>query len=1067
MDLTFGVLGPLEIRAGGELITVKAPKQRALVASLVLRAGRNSSLAELYAALWGDEQPADPKAAVHNYVRRLRRLLGEDAIETTSSGYRLAIDPQQVDLHRFRALVAEARLHRRAEDPAAESETLRQALALWRGAPLADVHSDYLQRYELSGLTEERLAAVERRIDADLRNGAHTQVISELRKLTGEYPLHEGFWSQLIVALYRDGRNADALATYHHARGVLAEETGIDPGDELQQLYQRVLDRDPTLAVPTSTESVPPPPPVAAPSRVVAPSQLPSDVADFVGRRHLVSGMTELLVPDREAASPPIVVLSGMPAVGKTALAVHVAHEVREHFPDGQLFADLRGFGIGPAMKPGELLPRFLRGLGAATDTIPLDLDEQVMLYRSLLVDKRVLIVLDNARNPEQVRPLLPATSRCAVLITSRSQLQGLIAMQGGRPFTLEPLSEHAAEELVGRLIGADRVAAEPGAVRRLAQLCGNLPLALRIAGAMLASRAYEPIADYVSELEGDDRLSVFSLDDDQQSAVRATFEHSYRALSTEQQRWFRLLSLIPGPTFTAPVAAALLDAPGQAAAMLASLVAANLVEAGDARYRVHDLLRAYAAQLCESEEPETEQESAARRVLDYYAHATTAASHVIEPHRPSPTLPPSTTVVPPPQFVDRAQAITWLDDERDNLHAAVAYAANSGPLASAWQLGDAMTSPLALTERYTEWIAVTRLGLKAAIRAADEQGEAIMRLSLGHAYITAGRQQLGIDHLRRAATLYQQMGDRQYQVVCENALGMAALWLGQLDVAVRSFERIRELNTSPSSPFYEVGAAHGLGIAYRYQGDLARSAQMLTAAAETDTQVGPEYSSAGIHLELACTHREQGRSSEALKELVSTIAQFRRIGSRLGECRTAVVIAGTHLDLGNAELAQRFAEEALELARMINHRRTEAEALNALGASLLARGDASDARRCFTQARSLAAEMGYLNGEIEALQQLAAAERELGVLSAARKCVTEALTRIERSGFGLHRGTVLLRRAAIELDEGTAEAAERTCVEAITVFDRVGQALGRTAAEALRNRIHDGDWVRRAGHGL
>jgi DNA-binding SARP family transcriptional activator/tetratricopeptide (TPR) repeat protein len=1050
MDLRFGVLGPLEIRDDGELILVKAPKQRALVAMLILRAGKDSSLAELYAAIWGEDLPADPKAAVHNYVRRLRRLLGEDTIETTSGGYRLAVDPGQVDLHRFRALVARAQGFGRADDPAAESETLWKALTLWRGTPLADVPSAHLQRFELSGLTEERLAAVERRIAADLRRGAHAQVISELRQLTGEHRLHEGFWAQLILALYRDGRNADALAAYHQVRGLLAEETGIDPGDELQQLYQRVLNRDPTLTAMAPAAAGP----AAAPRHVPAPSQLPFDVADFVGRSELVPTVAGLLRGDRDAASPPIVVLSGMPAVGKTALAVHISHQVREHFPDGQLFADLRGFGAGPAMNPTELLPRFLRGLGAATDTIPLDLDEQIMMYRSLLADKRVLIVLDNARNPEQVRPLLPASSRCAVLITSRAQMQGLIAMQGGRRFNLDPLSERAAEELLHRLVGGDRVAAEPGPVRRLAQLCGYLPLALRIAGAMLAGGGHESIADYVAELEGDDRLSVFSLEGDRQSAVRATFEHSYRALTPEQRRWFRLLPLHPGPTFTASAAAALLDEPSRAPALLGSLVAANLVEGLGPRYRLHDLLRAYAAELCEAEEPEAERAAAARRVLDFYAYATGAASQVIEPHRPLPRLPPSTTVVPPPTFAERFQAIAWIDEERDNLHSAVAYATASGPPDAAWHLGDVMTSPLALTERYTEWIAVTRLGLKAALRANDHQGEAIMRLSLGHAYITTGRQRLGIEHLSRAAELYHQMGDKQYQVVCENALGMAALWLGRLDLAVHSFERIQQLNSSPSSPFYEASAAQGLGIAHRYRGDLARSGDLLAIAAESSAKVNQEYSSAGIRLEIGCTYLEQGHTARALEHLVGTIAQFRRIGSRLGEGRTAVAIAGTHLELGNAELARRFAEEALELARMINHRRTEAEALNVLGASLRALGDASAARRCCTQARSLTIEMGYLNGEIEALLQLAAAERELDGLRVARKYVVDATGLIERSGFGLHRGTALVRLAAIELDEGSVQAAEATCREAISVYEQIGQRTRRAGAQALLDRI-------------
>ncbi|MDG4810772.1 BTAD domain-containing putative transcriptional regulator [Micromonospora sp. WMMD1120] len=1049
MDLRFGVLGPLEIRDGGEPIVVRASKQRALIALLALRAGSAVSLGELYAALWDEDLPVDPKAAVHNYVRRLRRLLGEEAIATTANGYRLAVDREHVDLHRFRALVAEAERPEHADDPVTKSEVLREALTLWRGAPLLDVPSDYLQRYELGGLAEERLAAVERRIDADLQRGAHAEVISRLRRLTGEHPLHEGFWSQLILALYRDGRNADALAAYHEARGVLAAETGIDPGEELQRLYQRVLNRDPLLAEPVAA------PPAVTARTSVAPSQLPPDVSDFVGRRHLVTTVAGILVPDHDVAAPPIVVLSGMPAVGKSALAVHVGHAVREHFPDGQLFADLHGFGVGPAMNPGELLPRLLRGLGAAPDTIPIDLDEQIMLYRSLLADKRVLIVLDNARNPEQIRPLLPATSGCAVLVTSRAHMQGLIAMQGARRFNLDPLRERAAEELLTSMIGAERAVAEPAAVRRLADRCGFLPLALRIAGAMVAARPHESIASFVAQLDGDDRLSAFSLEGDRHSAVRATFEHSYRALSAEQRRWFRLLALHPGPTVTVYTAAALLDATlTEAGAMLGSLAAANLVDGDGGRYRMHDLLRVYAVQLVRAEESEPEQATVIRRDLDFYAHTTSVASRVIEPHRPPPRLPSNSSSVPPPEFGDRDEAISWIDDERDNLHAAVAYAASYGPLESAWHLGDALTSPLALTERYTEWIAVTRLGLKAALRAGNEQGEAIMRLSLGHAYITAGRQQLGVDHLSRAAELYERLGDRQYQVVCVNALGMAALWIGHLDVAVRSFEQIRELNHSPVSPFYEVVAGHGLGIAHRYQGDLSRSAQLLAEAAEAGTRLSREYSIVNVRLDLGCTYREQGRAAKALEQLLGALAQFRTLGSRLGEGRTAVVVSGTHFDLGNFELARRFAEEALQVARTINHRRTEAEALNALAACLRAQQDPQGARRCCLQARTLAVEIDYLNGEIEALLQLAAAERDLGELASARGHVAEADALVRRRRFGLHQGMVLRCLAAIQLAEGAVEEAERTCREAIAVCERNGQEAGRAAAQTLLDQI-------------
>ncbi|MCA2211620.1 AfsR/SARP family transcriptional regulator [Jidongwangia harbinensis] len=606
-DLRFRILGPVEVWHGDRPVPLGAAKQRALLACLLLRGDGAVVLPELYAALWGERLPSSPRAAVHNYVRRLRQSIGSATIVTTPGGYRLVTDPGSVDLHRFRRLVSEARRDAQAGDLHSESNRLREALALWRGRPLADVSSDLLQRYEAPALLEERIAALERRIAVDLDLGGHAELVGELRALLGEYPLRENFWAQLILALHRLGRSAEALAAYHQARTVLAEETGLDPGAELQALYRGILRGDSVLA-----GHPPGRPPAARP-----PSQLPPEVTGFVGRGDRVDVLVRFLAPEAVPAAVPVVAVCGPPGVGKTALAIHVGHRLRRRFPDGQLYADLHGYAAETPVRPADLLPRFLRGLGAPAGSVPEDVEEQTALYRSLLADRAVLVVLDNALSPDQVRPLLPAEPRCAVLLTSRDNLPGLVALHGARRVRVDALSAAASLDLLAALVGRDRVARELDVATELAGLCGHLPIALRAVGANLANRPDLSIAGYVAEVRTGNRFGALSVHGDERAAVGATFGYSYRALSPPARRAFRHLGLLPADEFTADEAGTLFGTSGvDTTALLGVLTNANLIEyETSGRYRIHGLLRCYAGQLAAVSEHPEEQAAARGRL--------------------------------------------------------------------------------------------------------------------------------------------------------------------------------------------------------------------------------------------------------------------------------------------------------------------------------------------------------------------------------------------------------------------------------------------------------------------
>jgi DNA-binding SARP family transcriptional activator len=593
--MDFRILGPLEVWEHGRAAPLGGPKQRALLATLLLDANHVVPADRLVEELWGDDPPATAENLLQGYVSQLRRRLRPlQALVTRPPGYLLQVEQGRLDVHRFEQLMEEARLA--MEEGAAEraADALGEALGLWRGPALGDVVLRGLCRSQVAQLEERRMAALEERVEADLRRGRHADVTSELQALVVANPLRERLRAQLMFALYRSGRQAEALAVYRHGRQLLTEELGLEPGPALQRLEHAILAADPALEPPEPTTVADGSPSVVA----NPPCHLPADLADFTGRQQALAALTGLLGREPDGRAPAMVVaaIAGMAGVGKTALAVHAAHRLRPRFPDGQLYVHLGGPGK-QARQPAEVLASLLQALGEEPAAIPGGVEERAWRYRALLADRRVLVVLDDAAAEAQVRVLLPGGAACAALVTSRVTLAGL---EAAHQLALDVLDPDEAVALLAKVAGPGRVAAEPVAAEAIARRCGHLPLAVRVAGAKLAARPHWRLARMAERL-GDEarRLDELRAGD---LEVRAGFAASLRGQSAAIRRVYRLLGLLPAGDFTACAVAVLLDVPvGDAEELLDRLVEVHLVgvagqdPGGLTRYRLHELLRGFA----------------------------------------------------------------------------------------------------------------------------------------------------------------------------------------------------------------------------------------------------------------------------------------------------------------------------------------------------------------------------------------------------------------------------------------------------------------------------------------
>ncbi|MFD6340746.1 BTAD domain-containing putative transcriptional regulator [Streptomyces sp. NPDC060131] len=960
-ELRFSVLGPVRAWRGGEPVPPGSPQQRALLAALLLRDGRTATAGELIDALWGDEPPSQALAAVRTYASRLRKGLSPGVLVTEAGGYALRTRPDQLDLNLAQELATDAEKARAAGDRNQARALLNKSLGLWDGEALASVPGPYAET-QRARLEEWRLQLTETRLDLDLEVGCHAEAVSELTVLTAAHPLRERLRELLMLALYRSGRQAEALAVYADTRRLLAEELGVDPRPELAQLQQRILQADTELASPVE-EHAPPP-------TFMRPAQLPATVPDFTGRVCFVQELGKRL-STVEGSVMAVSALAGIGGVGKTTLAVHVAHTARTYFPDGQLYVDLQGAGTRAA-EPENVLGSFLRALGTPDAVIPDSLDERSALYRSTLDGRRILVLLDNARDAAQVRPLLPGTEGCAALVTSRVRM---VDLAGAHLVDLDVMSPEEALQLFTRIVGEERVTTERKAALDVVAACGFLPLAIRIAASRLAARRTWTVSVLAAKLADErrrlDELQAGDL------AVKATFELGYGALDRAQARAFRLLGLADGPDLSLAAAAAVLDLPlHDAEDLLESLVDTSLLEsAAPGRYRYHDLVRLYARACAErDEQPPTEREAALSRLLDFYL-ATAASVYALE--RPGDRLVDhlEPTSYQGLSFTDRHDAQDWLYAEANCLLAFVRQCSGAPTLRRAvdllWASVDLAESG-ANSKQYEEAAAVLR---KAAHAVGDQRAEARALVILANVHQMVGRFEEADQEAGQAHRLAEAAQDPLPSCWAANARGVIALFQGRHaegeKYLTRSLERFRVAED-------RAGEASALCNLSRIRLATGRTSSAVALAQQgIDIYDGLGHSLRGANgryaLGLALT--QAGQLGDASQRLHEALGVFRDSRQRLWEGMTLCRLAEADLEGHKPAQAASNAEMALTVLRGIGGEWRRGNVLTVLGRALHGIGQTGRAQVCWREALSLHEALGSAEAaEVRALLSPAAA---------------------------------------------------------------------------------------------
>jgi len=938
-EVRFAVLGPVRAWRDEAELDLGQPKQRAVLAALVMREGAQVTLEELIDGVWGDEAPATSAQAVRVYVSRLRLVLGSAGpghIRSAGRGYALDADPQLCDMARFAQLVSRARRARKDGDPATAMAHFAEGLALWTGTALAGIPGPYAAA-QRTRLSELRLSAQEEHLAAAVDLGRYDQAAAELSALVADHPLRERLRELQMLALYGAGRQAEALGAFRDAGRLLREELGVDPGPGLRSAHQRILGKDPALLRPAPAPAPPPPatasPPAPVPAPVLVPAQLPPDIAHFTGRDSQLTALTALAAQAGSAVV--ITAIGGTAGIGKTALAVHWAHRAAASFPDGQLYVNLRGFDpAGTPLEAETAIRGFLDALAVPPERIPAGLEARAGLYRSLLAGQRMLVVLDNARDPDQVRPLLPGSPGCLVLVTSRNQLTGLAAVDGARTLTLDLLTPQEARDLLARRLGTERTGAEPGAVEELAGLCARLPLALNITAARAAARPAFPLAVFAAQLrQTRDRLAALDTGD-ASADVRGVFSWSYRALSPAAARTFRLLGLHPGPDITAPATASLTAASReQASAALNELAAACLLtEHAPGRYTFHDLLRAYAAEQTRTHDTSEEQHQAQHRMLDHYLHTAYAADRLLAPVRDTITLSPPQPGTAPEELADDQQAWQWLGAEYPVLLAAIAQAAAHGFDVHACRLPWTLAIFLGRRGKLHDNLATHAVSLAAAQRLGNPAWQAHAHRALGFFCARLGSYPDADTHLHRALELYRQLGDLAGQGGTHYNLAATSERQGRNREVLDHAQQALEL--------------------HRLAGQQAGQATALNA-------VGWYCSALGDH-------------QQALAHCQQALALHRSVGDQLGEASTLDGLGHAHHHLGHHRQAIECYHHALDLFRKARHPYGEAATLTRLGDTQHAAGDHDAARDAWEQAQAIFEDLQHPDAE-QARQKLKA----------------------------------------------------------------------------------------------
>ncbi|WP_412538896.1 tetratricopeptide repeat protein [Longispora sp. K20-0274] len=1034
--MEFRILGPLEVHAGGGAggaLPLGPPRTRAVLGILLVRPGEIVSVGQFVDELWPDEPPAEARSLVHGYLSRLRRALraapdGADRLVTRKPGYLVRVADSELDLHRFEDLLGRARSARSAGDLDRSLECYRRAHALWRGTPFADAPGTPGIEAAVTRLAELRLGSGEEEFAVRLERGEGAELVATLTEQVDAYPLRERPVGQLMLALHRAGRTAEALEVYRRAVARLASELGIDPGPELRQVEVTILRGEAGAAAP-------PPRTARDESQVGRPAQLPTDLATFTGRS---AELAHLLTPaDPGAAGVTVVaVVDGMAGIGKTALAVRAAHRVADRYPDGQLFLDLHGFTDGIAsVTPGDALDRMLRALGVPGDQIPPATEDRASLFRSAVSSRRMLLLLDNAATEDQVRPLLPATPGCLVLITSRHRLTGLDA---ALPLSLDLLPPPDAVALFVRIAGP-AAADDPAGAAEIVELCGRLPLAIRIAAARLRSRPGWPPAHLADRLR-DHRHRLDQLVAGHRS-VGGTFELSYQQLDGDQRRMFRLLGLHPGPDTDAPAAAALTRlGVRRADRLLEDLTDAHLLEQPvSGRYRFHDLLRGYAARTVADEESPADRRAALISLFDYYVDTAAGAATLLYPHDGDQCLCRTTTPPTRPRGVSTAsQAATWLETERQNLFAVAAQAAGLGLPAYPNRLSDILARNLRSRGTFEDTLSLHRQALSAASQMGDRRGEGHAWSRLGDLYKEVDRYDDALDAYRRALGLSGGAGDRGCEGHALAGLGILHLLTGHSQEAIGYFGRSLDIAREIGDRNGERRGLVGLGILDKLLGRPESALEHLGRAVRIAAEIGDLAGEAHASVSLAELHRQLGRPDRAVEHLRRALDLVHESGDRAGEAHASVSLAASYRQLGLPDRAIGPLRRALDIAAQIGDRQAEQGALAALGEAQLLLGRHEAALEAQGRALDIAQEIGDRNGELTALNGLGRTRRATGRPDLAVRDHTRSLALAVELGQPHDQASALDGRASAHLDLSRPDLAGADWRRALALFEAV-----------------------------
>ncbi|WP_433271609.1 BTAD domain-containing putative transcriptional regulator [Actinosynnema sp. CS-041913] len=922
------VLGAVEAWAGERRVELGHARQQCVLVVLAVDANRVVSADQLLERAWGDRLPSRGRATLHAYLSRLRRALSDVPdvqIVHRSGGWALQADPDAVDLHRFHRLLARART---AAEPVTEVE---QALGLWRGDAFTGLDTPWICAVRET-LEQERRAAELTHTDLALDAGRHAELLPVLAIRVRENPLEERMAGQYLVALYRSGRQADALAHYQAVRQRLAEELGAVPGADLQALHRRILAADGTLHAIGGRASAP------ADEHPV-PRQLPPAPPRFTGRVAELAGLSSALDSAvGESATVVISALSGAGGIGKTWLALHWAHRNLDRFPAGQLFVDLRGFSPdGQPMSTGAAVRGFLDALGVDPAQLPVDPHAQAARYRSLVAGRPMLIVLDNAAHTGQITPLLPGSASCTVLVTSRQHLTGLVAAHGAHHLPIDVLTEPDARALLTARLGAERVAAEPAAVADLLACCGGFPLALSIVAGRAQIHARLPLATLAAELH-DAGLGALDEDDDPAASLPAVLSWSYRALTDQQAGVFGLLGLAPGPDLGLSAAASLTGLPvAEARAALRGLAQVSLLDQdASGRYRMHDLIRQYAGDTARRDQPEADRAAAVRRVVDFYLHTAHHSERLLDPHRtPIEVEPPAPGCRPDPP-ADSAAAMAWFEAEHAGLLAAQQAAVAQGLHRSAWQLAWTLDTFHRRRGHLYDLLAAWQTGLAAAEHVAEATIQAQANRNLGHAYALVGRYDDALRHLHQSITLAEHADDHSEQAHSHRALAWA--WERQGDDR-KALDH----------------ATHALRLA-RAVGNPTQEAAALNEVGWYAARLG-EYDQARVHCEAALT-------------------LFQRHDNRNGAANTLDSLGYiAHRTARQVDAIDQY-QQSLALRRRLGHTYQAANSLEGIGHPYAALGRHREARTAWLEALDLYQSQRRVADAERVQEQLAALER-------------------------------------------------------------------------------------------